>query len=151
MTSGSWQDISWPWDALDHKPISQLSLEVSAKLLFLCYPHTLPFYKSNLFHIQHTAGAWAIIQVSGHQYPCMASRWLWPGNKILLELASMVVIWWIVFFSTVQFFQFDGRHRCLAAGWYTPNLWKRWRHQPLAMGTVCLLNGSTQCVATWSL
>ena len=28
----------------------------------------------------------------------MVSRWLWPGNRIFLELASMVVTWWIVAF-----------------------------------------------------
>ena len=33
-------------------------------------------------------------QVKGHQY----CRWLWPGNKTVLEVASMVVTWWIVAF-----------------------------------------------------
>ena len=28
-----------------------------------------------------------------------ASRWLWPENMIILEMVSMVAIWWIVFFA----------------------------------------------------
>ena len=28
----------------------------------------------------------------------MVSRWLWPGNKTFLEVASVVVTWWIVSF-----------------------------------------------------
>ena len=28
----------------------------------------------------------------------MVSKWLWPGNRTLLEVASMVVTWWIVAF-----------------------------------------------------
>ena len=28
----------------------------------------------------------------------MISRWLWPGNRTCLEVASMVITWWIVFF-----------------------------------------------------
>ena len=32
-------------------------------------------------------------QSAGHQY-----RWLWPGNRTFLEVASMVVTWWIVSF-----------------------------------------------------
>ena len=28
----------------------------------------------------------------------MVSRWLWPGNLTFLEVASMVVTWWIVAF-----------------------------------------------------
>ena len=28
----------------------------------------------------------------------VVSRWLWPGNRTLLEVASMVVTWWIVGF-----------------------------------------------------
>ena len=28
----------------------------------------------------------------------VVSRWWWPGNRIFLEVASMVVIWWILFF-----------------------------------------------------
>ena len=36
-------------------------------------------------------GALAIIKVSGHQH-----WWLWPGNRTFLEVASMVVSWWIV-------------------------------------------------------
>ena len=28
----------------------------------------------------------------------MVSRWLWPGNRTLLEVSSIVVTWWIVFF-----------------------------------------------------
>ena len=28
----------------------------------------------------------------------VVSRWLWPGNRIYLEVASMVVTWWIVAF-----------------------------------------------------
>ena len=28
----------------------------------------------------------------------MVSRWLWPGNRTYLEVASMVVTWWIVTF-----------------------------------------------------
>ena len=39
------------------------------------------------------AGARAIIKVSGHQY-----WWLGPRNRTFLEVASMVVTWWIVVF-----------------------------------------------------
>ena len=28
----------------------------------------------------------------------VASKWLWPGNRTFLEVASMVVTWWIVAF-----------------------------------------------------
>ena len=28
----------------------------------------------------------------------VVSRWLWPGNRTLLEVASMVVSWWLVAF-----------------------------------------------------
>ena len=28
----------------------------------------------------------------------VVSRWLWPGNRTCLEVASMVVIWWILAF-----------------------------------------------------
>ena len=34
-----------------------------------------------------------IIKLKGHQY-----RWLSPGNRTFLEVASMVVTWWIVTF-----------------------------------------------------
>ena len=29
----------------------------------------------------------------------VVSRWLWPGNRTFLEMASMVVTYWIVFFG----------------------------------------------------
>ena len=32
----------------------------------------------------------------------VVSRWLWPGNRTFLEVASMVVTWGIVDFCTVQ-------------------------------------------------
>ena len=44
------------------------------------------------------AGAWAIIKMSCYQYPWLAGGWLWPGNRTFLEVASMVVTWWIVAF-----------------------------------------------------
>ena len=28
----------------------------------------------------------------------VVSKWLWPGNRTFLEVASMVVTWWIVAF-----------------------------------------------------
>ena len=31
----------------------------------------------------------------------MVSRWLWPGNGTFLEVASMVVTWWIMTFCAV--------------------------------------------------
>ena len=43
-----------------------------------------------------TAGAWTIIKVLGHQY-----RWLAGGYDLEighLEVASMVVTWWIMAF-----------------------------------------------------
>ena len=41
------------------------------------------------------ASAQAIIEVSGHQHRWLA--WLLgPGNRTFLEVASMVVTWWIV-------------------------------------------------------
>ena len=46
------------------------------------------------------AGIPAIIKVSGHQY-LWFTWWLWPGNRIFLEVASMVVTWWIVAFCPV--------------------------------------------------
>ena len=30
----------------------------------------------------------------------VVSRWLWPGSRTFLEVASMVVTWWIVAFSS---------------------------------------------------
>ena len=35
----------------------------------------------------------------------VVSRWLWPGNRTFLEVASMMVTWWIVAFvaSEVSF------------------------------------------------
>ena len=33
----------------------------------------------------------------------VVSRWLWPGNRTFLEVASMVVTWWIVAFCAVFF------------------------------------------------
>ena len=41
-----------------------------------------------------------IIKVKVHQHWCI-SRWLWPGNRTFLEVATMVVTWWIGFFCTV--------------------------------------------------
>ena len=32
----------------------------------------------------------------------MVSRWLWPGNRTFLEVASMVVTWCIAFFCAVH-------------------------------------------------
>ena len=33
----------------------------------------------------------------------VVSRWLWPGNRTFLDVASMVVSWWIVaFLSSVK-------------------------------------------------
>ena len=32
----------------------------------------------------------------------VVSRWLWPGNRTLLKVASMVVTWWLVDFCTVE-------------------------------------------------
>ena len=37
------------------------------------------------------------IQRVGSAVP-VVSRWLWPGNRPFLEVASMVVTWWIVAF-----------------------------------------------------
>ena len=37
-----------------------------------------------------------IIKVSGHQH-----QWLGYGNRTFLEVASMVVTWWIVAFCAV--------------------------------------------------
>ena len=50
-----------------------------------------------------TTGARAIIKVKGHQY-----RWLVGGYDLetghfFLDVASMVVTWWIVAFCTVVF------------------------------------------------
>ena len=41
--------------------------------------------------------AWAPVS-EGSSAP-MVSRWLRPGNRTLLEVDSMVVSWWIVFFA----------------------------------------------------
>ena len=35
-----------------------------------------------------SVGSWVLV----------VSRWLWPGNRTFLEVASMVVTWWIVAF-----------------------------------------------------
>ena len=44
----------------------------------------------------------------------MVSRWLWPGNRTFLEVASMVVAWWIVALCAVtdvqQFNDISGEH-----------------------------------------
>ena len=44
-----------------------------------------------------STGAWEIIKVLDHHHRWLA-RWLWPGNKVFLEVDSMVVSWWIVAF-----------------------------------------------------
>ena len=45
--------------------------------------------------------AWAptrvIIKVKGHHHEWLAG-WLWPRNRKLLEVASTVVVWWVVAF-----------------------------------------------------
>ena len=43
------------------------------------------------------------------------SRWLWPENKTFLEVASMVVTWWIVAFDAVSILintEFLSFYRC---------------------------------------
>ena len=35
---------------------------------------------------------------SGGSSALVVSRWLWPGNKTFLEVASMVVTWWVLAF-----------------------------------------------------
>ena len=46
------------------------------------------------------AGAQVMIKVLSSVL--MVSRWLWPENSALLEVANMVVTWWIVAFCAVQ-------------------------------------------------
>ena len=46
----------------------------------------------------YLARARAIIKVLGHQYWWLAGWWLWPGNRTFVEVANMVVSWWIVTF-----------------------------------------------------
>ena len=45
------------------------------------------------------AGAQAVIKVSDHQYQWVISRWLWPGNRTFLEMATIVISWWMVAFG----------------------------------------------------
>ena len=45
---------------------------------------------------KNVAGARAIISVRSSTP--VVSRWLWPGNRSFLEVASMVVTWWIAAF-----------------------------------------------------
>ena len=42
----------------------------------------------------------------------MVSRWLWPGNRTLSEVASMMVTWWIVAFCAVTSMGCDNCARC---------------------------------------
>ena len=48
-------------------------------------------------HLLTTADTQVIIKVKVHQQQGY-SRWLWPGNRTILEVASMVVTWWTVAF-----------------------------------------------------
>ena len=64
-------------------------LATSKNVLFLGHNYLLTTSADN----PSLAGARAITKVSRHQY-----LWLAPGNGTFLEVASMVVTWWIVFF-----------------------------------------------------
>ena len=53
-------------------------------------------------HIEHYSIRWCSgnNQSVGSSAP-VVSRWLWTGNRTVLEVTSMVVTWWIVFFCVV--------------------------------------------------
>ena len=48
-------------------------------------------------------GARVIIKVPGLQYRWLAGGNLWPRNRTFLEGASMVIIWWIMYFCAVYY------------------------------------------------
>ena len=60
----------------------------------------------------HFSGAQAIIKVLGHQY-----RWLWPRNRTFLEVASMVVSWWILAFLCSNLQSWLLNHMIIKALW----------------------------------
>ena len=72
-------------------------LATSQNVLFPCHNHLLTTGTDDL----SLAGTWAIIKVSGHQY-----RWLAGCYDLeigqFLEVASMVVTWWILTFCIVE-------------------------------------------------
>ena len=62
------------------------------------------------------AGTRAIIRVKGHQYRWL-SRWLGSRNRTSLEVASMVVAWWIMaFVQCVLQHKKMGSHRLRGPG-----------------------------------
>ena len=64
--------------------------------LFLGHSHPLTTYTANT----SLSGARAIVKVSGLSVS-VVSRWLRQRTRIFLEVASMVVTWWIVAFCAV--------------------------------------------------
>ena len=67
-------------------------LSTSRKVIFPGHNHLLTTSADD-----PSLGARVIITVKGHQYRWL-TWWLSPGNRAILEVANMVVTWWIVAF-----------------------------------------------------
>ena len=52
----------------------------------------------------------------------VVSRWLWPGNRTFLDVASMVVTWWIVAFLHSAYCQYSSHSHQLI--WQAQYKWQ---------------------------
>ena len=72
-------------------------LATSKNVLFPCHNHLLTPDTDDPSLYYHPRWRLGDNQSVGSSVP-VVSRWLWPRNRIFLEVASMVVTWWIVAF-----------------------------------------------------
>ena len=94
---GLWQMFTY-LNCAKKATIHQLTkmLATSKNVLFPAHDHLLTTGAND----PSLAGARMVIKVLGHPYWWLAWQ-LWPGNRTFLEVASMVVTWWIVAFFPV--------------------------------------------------
>ena len=59
----------------------------------------------------------------------VVSRWLWPGNRTFLEVASKVVTWLIVVFYAVIFLQVTNTDQPACNPVEECLCWPRWTHE----------------------
>ena len=82
-------------NAMIHQVTTMLA--TSKNVLFPCHNHLLTIGLITLHFNYHPRWCSGNNQSVGLSVP-VVSRWLWPGNRTFLELASMVVTWWTVAF-----------------------------------------------------
>ena len=102
-------------------------LATSKNVLFPGHNHLLTTGANDpsLYHLRWGSGDNQSVRSS---VP-VVSKWLWPGNKTLLEVASMVITWWIVpFFGPVggSCFAMMGTHRFFNTYTARPVCWREW-------------------------